>query len=316
MKKITIVAPTYNEEDIIKSFLDEVFSVIKTIKNYQFDVIIIDNNSSDNTQTILRKYAKNNKKLKLIFNIKNFGHIRSPYWGVIQSKADATIYLASDLQEPPSLIPKFIQAWESGFKIVYGVRQSSEKDPFFLAFSRKFFYALLSSISASGLVKNATGFGLYDKKIIEIIKNINDPYPYFRGLVADIGYPIKQIKFIQKARKKGKSKNNFSTLYDMAILGIVNYSYAPLRICSFIGMIIGSLSLLTAFYYLLYKIFYWESFDLGIAPLIILSFFIMGIILFFLGILGEYIISVLRYVNNRPIVIEKERINFVSKKMK
>ena len=310
MKNITIVSPTYNEEQVISKFLDEVLRVISSIDNYNFDIIIIDNASIDKTQEILRNYAKKFKNIKLIFNVKNFGHIRSPYWGVIQTNSDAVIYLVSDMQEPPRLIPEFIKSWEDGFNIVYGVKNSSKKDGFIISLCRKLFYFLISSISTSNLVSNATGFGLYDKKIIEIVKKINDPYPYFRGLVAEIGYPIKQIKYTQEARKYGKSKNNFYTLYDIAILGITSHSSIPLRICSFMGLIIGLISFLFGLYYLVYKLLFWDAFSMGLAPLLIFILFLFGALFFFLGIFGEYILSILRYVNKKPIVIEKERINF------
>jgi len=310
LKNITIVAPTFNEELIISKFLDEILRITNSIDNYNFDIIIIDNASIDKTQEILRSYAKKFKRIKLIFNVKNFGHIRSPYWGVMQSNSDAVIYLVSDMQEPPLLIPEFIKAWEDGYKVVYGVKSSSEKDSFIISLCRKFFYCLISSISSSNLVPNATGFGLYDKKIIEVIKKINDPYPYFRGLVADIGYPIKKIDYIQNARKYGKSKNNFFTLYDIAILGIINHSGVPLRLCSFIGLVIGLVSFLIGLYYLVYKIIFWDAFSIGMAPLLIFILFLFGALFFFMGVIGEYLISITRYVNKKPIVIERERVNF------
>lgn len=311
-KKITIVSPTFNEESGIELFLDELLKVTSKIKNYIFDFIVIDNNSEDNTQKILRKYAKKNKRIKLIFNTRNFGHIRSPYWGVMQSNSDATIYLVSDMQEPPSLIPKFIEEWERGFYVVFGVKIKSTSDPFYMALSRKFFYFLLSTISNrdSNLISNATGFGLYDKKIINALKKINDPYPYFRGLVAELGFPIKQVNYTQNPRISGKSKNNILTLWDMALLALVSHSYAPLRFCSLFGILIGLFSFILGIFYLVYKLLYWDSFALGLAPLIIFTLFLFAALFFFLGILGEYILSIIRYVNNRPIVVEKERINF------
>jgi len=310
MKSITIVSPTYNEESIISLFLDEIINITNSISNYKIDIIIIDNCSTDNTQEILKDYAKRFSQIRLIFNIKNFGHIRSPYWGVIQSKSDATIYLVSDMQEPLNLIPEFIKSWEDGYKVVYGVRKSTKKANYFMSLIRNLYYFLISGISDATVIKNATGFGLYDKKIIEIIKKINDPYPFFRGLVADIGYPIKQIEYDQNNRKAGKSKNNFYTLYDLAILGIVSHSYVPLRLCSLVGGLIGLVSFLVGLYYLVYKLLFWDSFFLGLAPLLVLLLFLFGALFFFLGMLGEYIISILRFVNNKPIVVEKERINF------
>jgi len=308
-KIITIVSPTYNEEENVLHFYSRVNEVIKNISNYHFEFLFIDNASTDKTANILKDLAKQDKQVKLIINTRNFGHIRSPYWGVIQSKGDATIYLASDLQDPPELIPKFIEAWESGYKVAFGVKPES-KDYFLMHQLRKFYYKFLEKISDVPIIKNATGFGIYDREVLENIRKINDPYPFFRGIIADLGYEIKQIPFVQKRRARGLSKNNFFTLYDIGILGIINHSIMPIRIASLIGFLVGTFSLIFAFIFVILKLIYWNSFPLGISPIIIGMFFMFGLILIFIGFLGEYIGSIHTYLQKRPIVVEKERINF------
>ena len=308
-KIITIVSPTYNEEENVLHFYSRVKEVIKNISNYHFEFLFIDNASTDKTANILKDLAKQDKQVKLIINTRNFGHIRSPYWGVIQSQGDATIYLASDLQDPPELIPKFIEAWENGYKVAFGVKPES-KDYFLMHQLRKFYYKFIEKISDVPIIKNATGFGIYDREVLENVRKINDPYPFFRGIIADLGYEIKQIPFIQKRRARGISKNNFFTLYDIGMLGIVNHSIVPIRIASLIGFFVGSLSFLAALIFLILKLIYWNSFPLGISPIIIGMFLMFGLIFIFIGFLGEYIVSIHTYIQKRPVVVEKERINF------
>jgi len=308
-KIITIVSPTYNEEENIRRFFENVSDVIKNISNYKFEFLFIDNASTDNTVNILKDLARQNKQIKIIVNTRNFGHIRSPYWGVIQSQGDATIYLASDLQDPPELIPKFIEAWENDYKVAFGVKSES-KDHFFSHQLRKVYYRFLDKISDVPIIKDATGFGIYDREVIEQIRKINDPYPFFRGIIADLGHTVKQIPFVQLRRARGLSKNNFFTLYDIGMLGIINHSVAPIRVASLIGFFIGITSLLAAIIFLILKFTFWNSFPIGISPIIIGMFFMFGLIFIFLGLLGEYLSSIHTYLQNRPIVVEKERINF------
>ena len=309
-KTITIVSPTFNEEEGLVNFLNRLILIKKKITAYKVDIIIIDNASTDNTQNILRKYAQKYKFIKVIFNVRNFGHVRSPYWGIIQSTSDITIYLASDLEDPPDLIFDFIRAWENGYLVVYGVRRSSDEKNLFIKSFRAIFYKLMSKISEIEMTPNATGFGLYDKEIIKNIIKINDPYPYLRGLVAEIGYPIKTIPFDQKKRVVGKSKNNLFSLISFAILGLISHSLIPLRICTFFGFFTSFLSFLVGIFYLFYKLIYWESFEIGLAPLIVSIFLFFGLLFFFIGIIGEYIGLMLTYQKRRPVVIERERINF------
>jgi glycosyltransferase involved in cell wall biosynthesis len=308
-KKITIVAPTYNEEENVLLFYSRVNEVIKKISNYQFEFLFIDNASTDETANILKDLAKQDKKIKVIINTRNFGHIRSPYWGIIQSQGDATIYLASDLQDPPELIPKFIDAWESGFKVVLGVKSESKLN-FINHQLRKAYYVLLNKISNVSIVKNSTGFGLYDREVLNEVRKINNPYPFLRGIIAELGFEVKQILFLQERRNAGHTKNNFYTLYDIGILGIISHSITPIRIASFFGFLIGIISFIFAFIFTILKLMYWDSFPLGISPIIIGMFFMFGLILIFIGFLGEYIGSIHTHLQKRPIVVEKERINF------
>jgi len=310
MKKfVSIVAPTFNEEENVKELYDRVRIVMQSEVNYDYELLIIDNNSSDKTVSILKSIAKKDKRLKVIVNSRNFGHIRSPYWGITQSSGDATIYLASDLQNPPEFIPEFLRHWEQGSKVVLAVNSDSN-DRFLYSFLRKMFYKVLDKISDVNLTRGTSGFGLYDRVVIDLVREVNDPYPYLRGLVDEIGYQIKLIHFDLPKRKRGLSKNNFSTVYDLAMLGMVSHSKVPLRIASFLGILIGLFSLLTGFIFLILKILFWDNFVAGIAPFAIISFMFLGVLLISIGILGEYVGSILTYVKNRPIVVEKERINF------
>jgi dolichol-phosphate mannosyltransferase len=308
-KTICVVAPFFNEEDNVLEFYKRLNEVISNNKNFNFDFIFIDNSSSDNTVSILKNLAKADKRVKVILNTRNFGHIRSPYWAVMQSYSDATIYMASDLQDPPELISKFIMQWEKGYKVVMAVKPISNTG-FFTHRLRKLYYQFLDSISDVKLIRDATGFGLYDKKVLDIIRDINDPYPYFRGLIAELGFKVQTVIFDQPRRLRGISKNNFYTLYDIGMLGIISHSLIPIRLASFLGFAIGLLSILIAIIFLICKIFFWDYFPMGIAPIVIGMFLFFGLILMFIGILGEYIGSIHNYLKKRPIVVEEERINF------
>ncbi len=309
MKKISIVTPCYNEEKNIEELIQRVRSVFSKLPAYSYEHIFIDNSSTDTTLDILKKHAAEDKKIKIIVNARNFGHIRSPYYGLLQAEGDAVILLVSDLQDPPEMIGDFIHKWEEGFKIVVGIKnQSRESQIMFMI--RKTYYNLIERFSEINQIKNFTGFGLYDRKFIEVLKTLDEPYPYFRGLITEIGYKYYEIPYIQPARKKGKTKNNLYTLWDIAMLGFVNHSKIPLRMASFIGFCVSFLSLLTAIGYFIYKIIYWESFTVGIAPLVIGLFFFSAVQLFFIGIIGEYIGAIYTQIKKRPLVVEKERINF------
>ena len=311
-KKLTllsIVSPTFNEEENINELYRRVKHTIKKLNKYQFEFIFIDNASTDNTIPLLRKISAKDKNVKVIINNRNFGHIRSPYYGILQSKGEATIYLASDLQDPPELISEFIKEWELGNNLVLAVKSFSEGSKFMHAL-RKLYYRMFGKISDVSIVNDSTGFGLYDKKIINQLRKLDEPYPFLRGLLCELGYEPKKIIFKQAKRLGGLTKNNFYTLYDIGMLGIVNHSKVPIRLAAFLGFIIGFLSMFICIIFIILKLIYWNSFPLGTAPLIIGIFFLIGLLLFFLGVLGEYIGSIHNYMQKRPLVVEKERINF------
>jgi len=309
MKIISVVTPCYNEEENISEIYKQVKEVFQKIDKYGYEHIFIDNASKDRTVNILKEIAEKDKNVKIIVNTRNFGHIRSPYYGLLQGRGDAVIMIYADLQDPPSLIPEFIKKWEEGYLVVMGVKSKSE-ETFIMYAIRKFYYNLVSKLSDIELVKNYTGFGLYDKKVIETLREINDPYPYFRGLICDLGYTNAKIEYVQKKRKRGITKNNFYILYDMAMLGITNHTKIPLRLATMIGFIMSGGSLLVAIGYFIAKIIYWERFEAGIAPVLIGLYLLASVLLFFIGILGEYIGAIHTQVLKRPLVIEKERINF------
>lgn len=311
MKKplISIVTPTYNEIDNIDELLRRVKASVAHLEQYDFEFLVIDNCSSDGTQIKLKEIAALDSRVKVILNARNFGHIRSPYYGILQSHGQATIYLASDLQDPPEMIPEFIREWEKGYKLVMAIKPVSKSSPVMHAL-RKAYYRFIDKISEVEIIKDSTGFGLYDKHVLDRLREINDPYPFLRGLICELGYEVKTVPFVQPRRLRGITKNNFYTLFDIAMLGMVSHSKVPIRIAALVGFLLGSLSVLTAFVFLILKLVFWEAFPLGSAPIVIGLFFLFGVQLFFIGILGEYIGSIHTYVQNRPIVVEKERINF------
>jgi glycosyltransferase involved in cell wall biosynthesis len=308
-KMISIVSPCFNEEDNVEALHEAVKKVFEGLPGYTFEHIFIDNASRDQTQAILRKMAAADPTVKAIFNTRNFGHIRSPYHGLLQAGGDAAILMAADFQDPPALVPELVKKWEEGFKVVLAVKSQSEESPLMFAI-RKVYYRLVSRLSEIKLVKNYTGFGLYDRVVIQTLRQVDDPYPYFRGLIMDIGYEAAQLTFTQPTRRRGITKNNFYTLYDMAMLGITNHSKVPLRVATMAGFAMSGLSLLVALAYLAAKLIFWDVFVMGTAPVLIGLFFFSSVQLFFIGLLGEYIGSIHTQVLKRPLVIEKERLNF------
>jgi polyisoprenyl-phosphate glycosyltransferase len=309
MKLLSVVTPCYNEEESIDLVYERVKRVLQKFGDYNYEHIFIDNCSTDGTIAILKHLAAKDKRVKIIINARNFGHIRSPYYALLQAKGDAVISLVADLQDPPELLEEFVKKWEEGYKIVIGVKNKSKENPVMNSI-RKLHYHLMERLSAVDQIKNFTGFGLYDRKIIEILKLFKEPYPYFRGLIAEIGFDRAEIEFVQPKREKGKTKNNFYTLYDLAILGFVSHSKIPLRISVFLGFGLSVLSFVAAVGYLVYKLIFWDRFQVGVAPLVIGLFFFFSVILFFIGIIGEYIGVIYTKIMDRPLVIEKERINF------
>lgn len=310
MKKISIVSPCYNEEKNLLMLYEEVKKQFLTnLKSYDYEHIFIDNCSTDQSPSILRQFAAKDAKVKVIFNSRNFGHIRSPYYGLMQMTGDAAVLLVSDLQDPPHLINELIEKWESGNDIVIAIKKESEESALMFAI-RGLYYNIINRISETRLAKNFTGFGLYDKKVINVLKSFDDPYPYFRGLVFKVGFKLDQIYYVQPKRKRGITSNNFYTLYDLAMLGICTHSKLPLRLFTISGFIISALSLFISIIYLVLKLIFWNSFQLGFAPLIIGVFFLSAIQIFSIGIIGEYIGVILTKLTKEPLVIEQERINF------
>jgi glycosyltransferase involved in cell wall biosynthesis len=309
MKLISIVTPCYNEEENVKEVYEQVKQVFADHGGYAYEHIFIDNASKDKTVSILKEIAGKDKNVKIIVNTRNFGHIRSPYHAILQASGDAIIVISADLQDPPSILTEFIKKWEEGYKIVVGVKSKSEENPIMFAV-RKLYYNLIKKYAETEQIKNFTGFGLYDREFVDILRKLDEPYPYFRGLITEMGFERTEIEFVQQKRKKGKTKNNFYTLYDMAMLGFVNHSKVPLRMATFVGFLVAVSSLLVAIGYFIYKLIFWQNFQLGMAPMVIGIFFFAAVQLFFIGIIGEYIGAIYTQVKNRPLVIEKERINF------
>ncbi len=310
MKKISIVTGCYNEEENLPELYKQITEVMYEFRNkYTYEIIIADNNSYDRSPQILREIAKKDKNFKVIFNSRNFGPDRSGYNATMQAYGDAVVTMAADLQNPPAMIKDFIEQWECGYKIVMAVKTGS-KEPFLLYFLRTIYYKTLAGLSDVRLVPHFTGFGLYDRQVVEILRSLKDPYPYFRGLIADIGFEPAIIKFIQPPRLHGKSKSNIIYLYEEAMLGFTSYTKVPLRLATIIGFVAALISFLIGLFYLVYKLLFWSSFILGTAPVAIGLFFFASVQLIFLGILGEYISMIYIHVLNRPWVYEKERLNF------
>lgn len=307
-KLISIVTPCYNEEENIEELYQRIAGVMATLP-YDYEHICIDNCSTDSTVKKIKEFAAQDKRLKLIVNARNFGHIKSPYYALLQSGGDACILIASDLQDPPEMIAEFVKQWEAGYKTVLAVKPESEEHSV-MFFLRKTYYRLITRISEVPLVQNATGAGLFDRVVIDILRRIQDPYPYFRGLLCEIGFPIATVPFKQPRRQRGITKNNFYTLYDIAMLGITNHSKIPLRLMAMSGFLLAFISLMVALFFLVAKLLYWNSFQLGTAPILIGIFFFGAIQTFFIGVLGEYIGSIHTQVRKMPLVIELERVNF------
>lgn len=314
-KKITIVTPCYNEEDNVGVLYERVKAVFAGLPQYDYEHLFIDNASTDKTVEILKGIAAKDKNVKLIVNSRNFGHIRSPFYAMMQAQGDAVVSVVADLQDPPEMIKTFLEKWEEGYPIVVGVKPAS-KEAKLTFLLRRCYYRMLSKLSEVELIENFTGFGLYDKKIIAILRQVDDPYPYFRGLISEVGFDIAKIPFTQPRRTKGISKNNFYTLYDMAMLGITSHSKLPLRIATMAGFLLSGLSLLVSIIYLILKLIFWRHFALGEAPILIGIFFFSAIQLFFIGLIGEYISMIHTRLLKRPLVIEKERVNFGTNKTK
>jgi glycosyltransferase involved in cell wall biosynthesis len=310
MKKISILTACYNEEENIELLYNEVKKQMLALTDYEYEHLFIDNASTDKTVEILKRIAAQDKNIKIIVNARNFGHIRSPFHGIKQCYGDAVISIVADFQDPPEMLPAIIKKWEEGSKIVACVKNRSKENPLMYNI-RTIFYNIIKKVSETEQIENFTGFGLYDKTFVDILRTIDDPYPYFRGLIGELGFDIATIHYTQPKRERGKTKNNFYTLYDMAMLGFVSHSKLPLRLASFIGFGVAIISLLVAIIYFIWKLIAWDNFaGTGTAPMIIGLFFFSAVQLFFIGIIGEYIGAIHTQVRKRPLVVEKERVNF------
>lgn len=310
MKTISVLIPCYNEEEnvvpiskaLVNLFKDRLFS-------YDYEIIFIDNNSTDDTRELLQNICKDNKKIKAIFNAKNFGQFNSPYYGMLQTNGDCTILMCCDFQDPLECIPNMIDEWEKGYRIIVMQKTFSQENRI-MYFLRSCYYKMISRYSNVEQIKHFTGFGLYDKSFIKVMRELDDPTPFLRGVVAELGYKIKIISYTQQRRRAGKTHNNFQTLYDAAMLSFTSYTKIGLRAATFIGLGVAFLSIIIGVVYLTMKLIYWDRFDAGIAPIILGMFFLGAVQLVFLGLIGEYILSINARVMKRPLVIEEKRINF------
>lgn len=310
MKKISIVIPTYNEIDNIALLVSELTEILeKELSNYNYEIIVIDNYSTDGTRDEIRKLCALNKNVKGILNAKNFGQLNSPFYGITQITGDAVILMCADFQDPPRMILNFVKEWENGYKIVIGIKNKS-KESKFMYLARTMYYKMIDKMADIKHIEHFTGFGLYDQKFIDVLRRLDDPTPYLRGIVAELGFTRKEIPYEQQQRKFGKTKNNFFSLYDVGMLGITSYTKIILRLATFIGFFVGVISFFLSIIYLILKLIYWDSYPAGTAPILIGMFFLGSLQLFFIGILGEYIMNINTKVLKRPLVVEEERINF------
>ena len=310
MKKISVMIPCYNEEENVEPISKAIIDVFKTqLSNYDYEILFIDNDSQDKTREILRRMCEEDKHIKAIFNAKNFGQFNSPYYGMLQTTGDCTISMVCDFQDPVEMIPKYVAEWEKGYKIVIGIKTSSKENKLLYWF-RSMYYKFIKKFSEVDQIEHFTGSGLYDKEFINVLRDLKDPTPFLRGIVAELGYKRKEIEYEQPKRRAGKTSNNFLRLYDAAMLSITSYTKIGLRLCSFIGIIIGGISFIIGLVYLIMKLTHWNQFAVGMAPMLIGVFFLGAVQLFFIGLIGEYIMSINVRVMNRPLVIEEERINF------
>lgn len=314
MKKVSILIPCYNEEENVVPMAEALVELFNTqLPQYDYEILFIDNDSKDTTRVLLRKLCSENKKIKAIFNAKNFGQFNSPYHGILQTTGDCTISMVCDFQDPLELIPQYLEAWEQGYKIVIGIKTSS-KESKFMYFLRGIYYKLIKKFSDVEQIEQFTGSGLYDKAFVQVLRDLKDPKPFLRGIVAELGFERKEIPYEQPQRRAGKTSNNFYRLYDAAMLSITSYTKIGLRIATIGGAVCAALSLVVALVYLILKLCMWDQFPAGMAPVTIGMFVLMSIQIFFIGFLGEYILNINDRVMNRPLVVEAERINFEDKK--
>lgn len=309
MLKVSLLIPTYNEIENVEALSVAIIEEMEKLSKYDYEIIFIDNDSKDGTREKLRVLCKENQKIKAILNAKNFGQNNSPYYGLTQTTGDCAILMCADFQDPVDMIPKLLQEWEAGYKIVSAIKTTSKENKV-MRFLRTCYYKLIRKFSEVEQIEHFTGFGLYDKSFIQVLRDLKDPTPFLRGIVAELGFKRKEIPYEQQRRKAGKSKNNLYTLYDIAMLSFTSYTKIGLRMATFIGFIVSIISIIVAIVYFILKMIYWDTFIMGTAPLLIGMFLLGAIQLIFLGLIGEYILSMNTRIMNRPLVIEEERINF------
>ena len=307
---ISIATSCYNERENIRPFYERCLAAVREFPDYDYEFVVSDNCSTDGTREILRELAEKDKNFKVIFNASDFGHIRSPYNALMNTSGDVVFFLCSDLQEPPEMLSKFMAKRAEGYKVVCGVRSGTHAGKMMEKLRSLYYYLLAKASPGQQIIQRFTGFGLYDREVINALRRFREPYPYFRGLVGEVGFKCAEVEFEQAARAYGSTKNNFLTLYDMAMTGFVNHTMLPLRLSVFAGFLIGAASLVIALAFLVFKLLFWDSLSVGWAPFVISIFFFGAIQLIFIGILGEYIGAILMRIKNRPLVIEEERINF------
>lgn len=310
MKKISVMIPCYNEEENARPIYEAVRDeLLRSCPNYDYEILFIDNKSQDRTREIIREICKEDPRVKAIFNAKNFGQFNSPYYGILQTTGDCTITMCADFQDPVEMIPQFVSEWEKGYKIVIGRKTESKENPF-VYFLRGCYYKLIKKMSSCEQIEQFTGFGLYDSSFVQTMRDLKDPTPFIRGIVAELGPERKEIEYTQPQRRAGKTHNNWYSLYDAAMLSFTSYTKVGLRLATFIGFISAGISFLIGLIYLIAKICFWNSFTMGYAPMMIAIFFMGGIQLGFLGFMGEYIMAMNTRIMNRPLVVEEERLNF------
>ncbi len=310
MKKISILVPCYNEEENVLAMSRALTEVMNSsLSSYDYEIVFIDNHSTDKTREIIESICALDKKIKAIFNCKNFGQFNSPYYGMLQCTGDCVITVCADFQDPVELIPTFVKEWENGYKIVCGIKTSSKENKLMRLF-RTCYYKIIKKMSSTEQIEHFTGFGLYDRSFIEVLRDLKDPTPFLRGIVAELGPERKEIEYEQAKRRAGKTHNNFFTLYDAAMLSFTSYTKIGLRLATFLGTIISCISVLIGLVYLVLKLCNWHNFPMGMAPVLIGMFFLGAVQLFFIGFLGEYILNINTRVMNRPLVVEEKRINF------
>ena len=309
MKKISVMVPTYNEEENVVPLSEAIIEQLEKLPQYDYELLFIDNDSKDTTREKLEMLCRDNTKIKAIFNAKNFGQFNSPFYGMLQTTGDCTITMCADFQDPPEMIPKFIHEWEQGYKIVSAIKTTSKENPI-MRFLRTCYYKLIKKMSDVEQIEHFTGFGLYDKSFINVLRELDDPIPFLRGIVAELGYKRKDIPYEQQKRRAGKTSNNWYRLYDAAMLSFTSYTKIGMRIATIIGFIVSFFSIAIGFVYLILKLIHWDSFSMGNAPMLIGIFVLGGIQIFFIGLLGEYVLNINSRIMKRPLVIEERRLNF------